>query len=95
MPGLNGPLLSYKAFMDMQENPINMNDAEKYYSKYKDAYERKQCEIFYQIHKDEHWFREKYDPQLQFKFKNDQIKQSQTLSKRFMDSLDRNEFGGI
>ena len=95
MPGLNGPLLSYKAFMDMQENPINMADAEKYYSKYKDAYERKQWEIFFQIHKDEHWFREKYDPQLLFKFKNDQMKQSQTLAKRFFESLDRNEFEGI
>jgi len=95
MPGLNGPLLNYKAFMDMQENPINMTDAEKYYSKYKDAHDRKQSEIFYQIHKDEHWFREKYDPQLLYKFKNDQIKQSQLLCKRFMESLDKNEFEGI
>ena len=95
MPGLNGPLLSYKAFMDMQENPISMSDAEKHYSKYKDAYERKQWEIFYQIHKDEHWFREKYDPQLQFKFKNDQMKQSQTLARRFMEALERNEFDQI
>jgi len=94
-PGLNGPLLSFKVFMEMQEFPISMEDAEKYYNEYKAVHDRKQSEIFFQMHKDEHWFREKYDPQLLFKWKNEQRKQGQMLSKKFFDSLKNGEFNGI
>ena len=94
-PGLNGQLLSFKVFMEMQENPISMEDAEKYYNEYKTAHDRKQSEIFYQMHKEDHWFREKYDPQLLFKWKNEQKKQAQVLSKKFFDSLKNEEFKGI
>ena len=94
-PGLNGPLLSYKAFMDLQVNPIDRNEAEKYYQEYKSAHDRKQSEIFFQIHKNEPWFQEKYHPKWLYKFKQEQIKQSQMLAKKFNEGLENDEFKGI
>ena len=94
-PGLNGPLMTFKQFMDLQENYIEMNEAEKYYNEYKSAYERKQSEIFFKMHKDDHWFQEKYHPNLLYKFKQEQIKQSQMLAKRFNEGLENEEFKGI
>jgi len=94
-PGLNGPLLSYKSFMDLQENPISMKDAEKYYAEYKNAHDRKQSEIFFQVHKGEHWFQEKYHPKLMYKYNQEQIKQSQALCKKFNESLENDGFKGI
>lgn len=81
--------------MDLQDKHIDRNDAEKYYGEYKSAYERKQSEVFFQIHKDDHWFQEKYHPKLLYKFKQEQIKQSQMQAKRFNDSLKNDEFKGI
>lgn len=81
--------------MEMQENPISMDDAEKYYSEYKTAHDRKQSEIFFQMHKTEPWFREKYDPQLLFKWRSEQNKQAQVLSKKFFETLENDGFKGI
>jgi hypothetical protein len=81
--------------MDLQEKHIDRNEAEKYYTEYKNAYERKQSEIFFQIHKKDHWFREKYHPQLLYKFKQEQMKQSQIYAKKFNESLAKEEFSGI
>ena len=36
-PGLNGPLLSYKHFMELQRDPIEPEEAEKYYNEYKNS----------------------------------------------------------
>lgn len=94
-PGLNGPLLSYQQFMDLQESHIDMKEAEKYYAEYKNAYDRKQSEIFFQIHKNEHWFQEKYHPKYVYKFNQEQIKQSQILAKKFNENLENDEYKGI
>jgi hypothetical protein len=94
-PGLSGPLMTYKQFMDLQENPISMKDAEKFYAEYKNAHDRKQSEIFFQVHKNDHWFQEKYHPKFMYKFKQEQIKQSQILSEKFNNALENAEFNEI
>ena len=50
-PGLNGPLLSFKQFMEMQKDPIPLAQCDTYYFKYKKAYEKKQNDIFFLTHK--------------------------------------------
>lgn len=50
-PGLNGPLLSYKHFMELQRDPIEPEEAEKCYAEYKKKHTQKQNEIFYSMHK--------------------------------------------
>jgi hypothetical protein len=48
-----------------------MTEAKKAFEEYKTAHDRKQAEIFFEDHKHEHWFREKYDPEISFKWKSD------------------------
>jgi len=50
-PGLNGPLLSYKHFMDLQRGVIDPEEAERCYNKYKNDHMQKQNEIFFHMHK--------------------------------------------
>ena len=50
-PGLNGPLLSYKHFMELQREQIEMQEAENCYAEYKKLHTQKQNEIFYNMHK--------------------------------------------
>lgn len=50
-PGLNGPLVSYKHFMDFQRGPIDSEEAEQCYNKYKSEHAQKQNEIFFHMHK--------------------------------------------
>ena len=50
-PGLNGPLFTYKRFLDLQKGPVDNNEAEKCYNEYKNDHMRKQNEIFFHMHK--------------------------------------------
>eukprot|EP00826_Nyctotherus_ovalis_P026193 TRINITY_DN2045_c0_g5_i1.p1 TRINITY_DN2045_c0_g5~~TRINITY_DN2045_c0_g5_i1.p1 ORF type:complete len:241 (-),score=5.86 TRINITY_DN2045_c0_g5_i1:134-856(-) len=50
-PGLDGPLLSYKHFMDLQRGHIDPEEAEQCYNKYKRDHVQKQNDIFFHMHK--------------------------------------------
>jgi hypothetical protein len=54
--------------MEMQEEPVPMDRAQKHYESYKKSHDQKQCEIFFQEHAEDPWFREKYDPELVYRF---------------------------
>lgn len=48
MPNFNGPLISFKAFMEMQHDSIvDSNEAQKYYDEYKGEHQKKQAKIFF------------------------------------------------
>ncbi len=51
VPRLDVPLLSFKQYMDMQSEPIDIHDAEKHYAEYKQIYTNKQNDIFFECHK--------------------------------------------
>lgn len=53
-PGLDGPLLSYKHFMELQRDPIEPEEAEKHYNDYKGRHIEKQNKIFFELHKVNH-----------------------------------------
>ncbi len=70
MPSMHYPLVTYKAFMEMQhDNVIDSHDAQRMYDEYKTIHQEKQSKIFFDQHKNESWFREKYDPELSYKWK--------------------------
>jgi hypothetical protein len=50
-PGLDGPLLSYKHFMELQRDPIEPEEAERHYNDYKNRHIEKQNKIFFEHHK--------------------------------------------
>ena len=57
MPSLEGPLLPYKAFMEMQRDNLSSEEAQKFYDQYKADHQKKQTDIFLQSHKDEYFLR--------------------------------------
>eukprot|EP01015_Nassula_variabilis_P037649 TRINITY_DN999_c0_g1_i3.p1 TRINITY_DN999_c0_g1~~TRINITY_DN999_c0_g1_i3.p1 ORF type:complete len:679 (-),score=87.66 TRINITY_DN999_c0_g1_i3:160-2196(-) len=89
VPGLDGPLLSYREFMELQSEKVDSELGDKIYNKYKRDYEQKQREIFYQEHKNDEWFKEKYDPILSQKFKDERKEEAQAIAQRFFKNFDQ------
>lgn len=94
-PDLSGGLLTYKQFMELQGDPIDPFEAQKYYEDYKRDFEKKQLEIFFIKHKDEHWFIEKYDPQVSQRWQEERHLNAKVLHKLFIESVRTNKFSGL
>ncbi|MFS8160589.1 MAG: SERRATE/Ars2 domain-containing protein [Candidatus Roizmanbacteria bacterium] len=86
-PSLSGPLISFKTFMEMQHQHIESEAAQKCYDEYKNEHSKKQADIFFNMHKDEHWFKEKYYPEQAHQWKQEQIAQSKMIAKTFIDNF--------
>ena len=78
MPPLDAPLVTFKEFIQMQRGgeSFSHDDAQRLYDHYKSDHIDKQAEIFFTMHKDECWFREKYDPQQSYKWKQEIVLQA-------------------
>jgi hypothetical protein len=64
-----------------------METVEEAYKDYKTKYEAKKFQSFYVEHKDDEWFKEKYDPELSQKWRNDRKAQCQKLAQKFNENL--------
>lgn len=83
-PKLNGPLLSFKQFMERQEQSIEIEKAEKCYEEYKEDHDKKQCDIFFAEHyKTDHWFKEKYHPAVLYSVKKQRMEVAKTQAELF------------
>lgn len=71
----------------MQRDNIEVSDAQKHYDEYKAEHQKKQADIFFSSHKDQPWFREKYDPEESYKYKQEQIAQAQILARKFIEEF--------
>ncbi|CAI2303972.1 unnamed protein product [Caenorhabditis sp. 36 PRJEB53466] len=58
----SGPLLSFKRFLGNMEDDISQEEAIKKYNEYKSEHKKHQLERFFRSHKEEEWFRQKYNP---------------------------------
>lgn len=88
-PKLNGPLLSFKQFMERQEQSIEIEKAEKCYEEYKEEHDKKQCDIFFAEHyKTEPWFKEKYHPSLVYTIKKQKMEVAKKQSELFCKSVE-------
>ena len=67
MPSLGGPLVSYKSFLEMSDS-IDKSLSQANYDDYKAKHDAKQSDIFLELHGQDSWFKEKYDPELSFKW---------------------------
>ncbi|CAB3407324.1 unnamed protein product [Caenorhabditis bovis] len=59
----SGPLLTFKKFLLGQDDDITDEEALKKYNEYKAEHKKHQMERFFRSHKDEEWFRQKYNPE--------------------------------
>jgi hypothetical protein len=56
-------LRSYRQFLQTQENGLDGEEAQRRYEVYKTEYTDRITKQFYDTHKDDEWFRDKYDPE--------------------------------
>jgi len=85
-----GPLKSYKQFLETQPDNITPSEAERRYDEYKSEYKKNHSRSFYYEHKNEDWFKEKYDPSVLTKKRTDKLEASKKLLDEFKDMLDSN-----
>ena len=94
-PSLAGGMLSFKQFMELQHFPISPFEAQKYYDEYKEQYEKKHLEIFFNEHKDEHWFTEKYDPIVSQRWQEERQLNAKVSHKMFIETARAHGFAGL
>lgn len=92
---LTGPMLTLKAFLDLQSADVDLTEAKKAYFQYREEYERRFTETFYSEHQAEPWFLEKYDPRLVQEFTHFRIQSAQFLHKEFLSALQSQAFAGL
>lgn len=63
--GFRPSMLSFKSFLQTQDDSITDDEALDKYGEYKQEFNRQQLNEFFVAHKEEEWFREKYHPDLQ------------------------------
>lgn len=95
MPGLDGPLVSFLLFSELQHNNLKTEEIEDAYKNYKTEYENKRFQSFYIEHQHNEWFKEKYDLELNFKWKIERNQQSKKLYDNFIYNLNQNNFNGL
>ena len=81
--------------MEIQRDKIDASEAEKFYLEYKKSHEKKQNEIFYLMHKEDHWFKEKYHPKDSYLWQTERKVQAQLLAKKFFEQLKKNAYQGL
>ena len=93
-PSLDIPLVTYDLFCELyrrKSSNKNINDEElkKFYDEYKMNHEQKNNEQFYNNHKTDEWFLEKYHPEKFVQFnEKERSEMCQKKSKIFFDSYD-------
>ena len=86
MPSLSGPLLPYKVFIEKQGLlSIDRSEQQALYDDYKSEYEKKQAEYFFEEHQNDCWMKEKYDPELSFKWQQEKQAQSRVIADKFVE----------
>lgn len=73
--------------MDMQRDSLSNEEAQKYYDQYKADQNKRQAEVFYETHKHESWFKEKYDPEQIYFWKQDRYKTANSLAQKFIEEF--------
>merc|ERR1719284_2157625 len=61
--GFNLAMMSFKSFLQTQDDQISDEEAIKKYAEYKLEFKRQQLNEFFVTHKEEEWFRQKYHPE--------------------------------
>ncbi len=66
------PFLSFKLFLQQQDDNISDEEAIRKYNDYKTDFKKTQINNFFLEHKEEDWFKQRYHPDENFKRRNEQ-----------------------
>jgi len=95
VPGFDGPLLTFSLFNELQHNILPTEVVEEAYKDYKTKFENKRFQTFYIEHQHDEWFREKYEPELNMKLRNERNAQAQKLSESYLSQVNSNGFQNL
>lgn len=95
MPGYDGPLVSFSLFNELQHNILPSDVLEEAYRDYKSKFENKRFQTFYIEHQHDEWFREKYDMELNQKWRNERNQHCQNLSDNFLSQVNSKGFNNL
>jgi hypothetical protein len=82
-----GPLKTFKQFCETQDEYTQPGELEKRFEEYQHEYKRRQAMVFFNEHKNEEWFLEKYHPHQVEKARTQQAEQSRTNATSFFEEL--------
>ena len=71
MEGFQPAMMSFKAFLQTQDDQISDEEAIRKYAEYKLEFKRQQLNEFFVTHKEEEWFKQKYHPEESVKRKQE------------------------
>lgn len=84
-------MLGFKDYLNYQrQNGVstsNNDEVQKHFNSYKIEHINHQAEQFFRQHKDECWFREKYDPQQAYRQKLESCGQAQAAASKFLEEF--------
>jgi len=81
MEGFQPAMMSFKSFMQTQDDSISDEDGIKKYGEYKLEFKRQQLNEFFVTHKEEEWFKQKYHPE-------DSVKRKEELKAMLVKRVD-------
>ena len=81
------PFLSFKLFLQQQDDNISDEDAIKKYNDYKTEFKKTQINNFFLEHKEEDWFKLRYHPDENYKRRNEQNQCVLNRLQVFMDLI--------
>lgn len=85
IPSLEGYIVTYSLFNELQSNIIPNERLQQAYEEYKKKFENKRYNQFFQEHENDEWFKEKYDPEINKKYKNEIKSNSYKSSQSFFE----------
>lgn len=88
-------MLSLSLFNELQHNILPTEVIENAYKEYKTKFESKRYQSFYVEHQNDEWFKEKYDPESNLKWKLEKNAQCQKLSQKFQEALENGFFKNL
>merc|ERR1719412_2818691 len=89
MEGFQPAMMSFKSFLQTQDDQISDEEAIKKYADYKLEFKRQQLNEFFVTHKEEEWFKQKYHPDESVKRKDelrDFLKKRVEVFQQFLES---------
>ncbi|KAL4460616.1 hypothetical protein ABPG72_002903 [Tetrahymena utriculariae] len=95
IPMLDGPLVNFRQFMELQTDRVDTHKAETHYQYYKKHWEKRQNEIFVKEHMEEAWFKEKYDPIISEEIQKDRLSECKKTAEKFFEDYKNNVFNSI
>nr|CAD7440480.1 unnamed protein product [Timema bartmani] len=89
------PMMSFKAFLQTQDDNITDDEAIRKYNEYKLEFKRQQLNEFFMAHKDEEWFKIKYHPEDSVRRKDEQSASLKHRLEVFIEFLESDRLDAV